>query len=72
MVAPMAKTLKRSPLKDRWRRWKASGIPWSVRMAWALEDASLTHPVLMVALLAIMAAAVGWIVVSVLMAIRHP
>ena len=43
-----------------------------VRLSWALEDASLTHPVLMVALLAIMAAAVGWIVVSVLMVIRHP
>lgn len=68
----MAKTLRRSPLRDRWRRWKASGIPMVVRLSWALEDASLTHPVLMVALLAIMAAAVGWIVVSVLMVIRHP
>lgn len=43
-----------------------------VRLSWALEDASITHPVLMVVLLAIVAAALGWIVVSVLMAVRHP
>lgn len=27
-----------SKLRDRWRRWKASGIPWSVRVCWAASD----------------------------------
>lgn len=55
----MPKALKRSPLRDRWRRWKASGIPMAVRLSWALEDASITHPVLTVMLLAILVAAAG-------------
>lgn len=68
----MQKTLKRSPLRDRWRRWKASGIPMTVRLSWALEDASVTHPVLTALLLAILVAAAGWLLVTLVMALRHP
>lgn len=68
----MQKTLKHSPLRDRWRRWKASGIPMTVRLSWALEDSSVTHPVLTALLLAILVAAAGWLLVTVVMAIRHP
>lgn len=69
---PMAKTLKRSPLRDRWRRWKSSGIPMAVRLSWALEDASIAHPVLTALLLAILVEAAGWLLVTVVMALRHP
>ena len=68
----MPKALKRSPLRDRWRRWKASGIPMTVRLSWALEDASVTHPVLTALLLAILVAAAGWLLVTLVMALRHP
>lgn len=68
----MQKTLKRSPLRDRWRRWKASGIPMTARLSWALEDASVTHPVLTALLLAILVAAAGWLLVTLVMALRHP
>lgn len=68
----MAKTLRRSPLRDRWRRWKASGIPMAVRLSWALEDASVTHPVLTALFLAILMAAAGWLLVTLVMALRHP
>lgn len=68
----MAKTLRRSPLRDRWRRWKASGIPITVRLSWALEDASITHPVVTALLLAIIVAAAGWLLVTLVMALRHP
>lgn len=68
----MQKTLKRSPLRDRWRRWKASGIPMTVRLSWALEDASVTHPVLTALFLAILVAAAGWLLVTLVMALRHP
>lgn len=68
----MAKTLRRSPLRDRWRRWKASGIPMAVRLSWALEDASITHPVLTALLLAIIVAVAGWLLVTLVMALRHP
>lgn len=68
----MQKTLKRSPIRDRWRRWKASGIPMTVRLSWALEDASITHPVLTALLLAILVAAAGWLLATLVMALRHP
>ena len=68
----MAKTLKRSPLRDRWRRWKSSGIPMAVRLSWALEDASIAHPVLTALLLAILVEAAGWLLVTAVMALRHP
>ena len=68
----MQKTLKRSPLRDRWRRRKASGIPVTVRLSWALEDASVTHPVLTALFLAILVAAAGWLLVTLVMILRHP
>lgn len=32
-----------SRLRDRWRRWKVSGIPWSVRVRWAASDVISAH-----------------------------
>lgn len=32
-----------SKLRDRWRRWKVSGIPLDVRIAWAASDVISAH-----------------------------
>lgn len=54
-----------SRLIDRWRRWKVSGIPLDVRIAWAASDVLHAHW----ALVALMACAI--VLVLGLVAVLH-
>ncbi|MEY8436254.1 hypothetical protein AAK967_00695 [Atopobiaceae bacterium 24-176] len=62
----------RSPLRDRWRRWRASGIPLCVCLEWAVSDFCTCHRRLAaLAALALLCAAV-WAAVGLLMDAAHP
>ena len=62
----------RSPLRDRWRRWKASGIPLCVRAEWAVSDFRTCHPRLAALLAMAVACAAVWAAVTLAMEAAHP